>query len=113
MKVIEKLIKNNYAGIEFDYSRGRMSILFNKLSKGDIEEVFQSDVKENLLNEHKEKKIKLTLLERRMLECTWPDDIYFSSRRNLMYLKEKGHFKGVIDIDMTIEEIVNNCEIVE
>lgn len=31
----------------------------------------------------------------------------------LFEMKDKGYFKGVIDTSMTIEEILNNCEVVD
>lgn len=112
MKIIEKLIKNNYKGIEFDYRKGRMSILFDNLSKEEIGDIFLGDVKENLLNEHKEKKIKLTWLERDLLSIFFGESS-FSHWNTLMDLKNMGHFKGVTDVNMTFKEILNNCEVVE
>lgn len=63
-----------------------------------------------LLEEQKEK-IKLKQWEYDLMcglghskFCNW----YY-----LCYMKEKGYFKGVTDTSMTIEEILNNCEVVD
>lgn len=59
-------------------------------------------------------KIKLTQFEYDSLSCC--DENKRKKRFNYftmcMQLKHKGYYKGVYDVRMTIEEILNNCEIV-
>lgn len=71
-----------------------------------------------LLAEHKEQ-IKLKQWEKDLISLYDEDDEYYSIDYNfnsflaLIRLKEKGYFKGVTDTSMTIEEILNNCEVVD
>ena len=59
--------------------------------------------------------IKLTQFEYDSLSCC--DEKKRKKRFNYytmcMQLKNKGYYKGVYDVKMTIEEILDNCEIVK
>ena len=59
--------------------------------------------------------IKLTQFEYDSLSCC--DESKRKKRFNYytmcMQLKNKGYYKGVYDVKMTIEEILDNCEIVK
>lgn len=60
-------------------------------------------------------KVKLTKLEYDLIEyCHESDDeCNFNNWIYLNAMKEKGHFKGISNDGMTLEEILNNCEIVK
>ena len=113
MKLIEKLIKDNYTGIEFDYSRGRMSIEFGNVSKEKIAKAFFGDVRANLLNEYEETEIKLTQFEKDLLETILSKEYNFNTYQHLLTLKEKGYYKGIIDVEMSIQEILDKYVIGE
>ena len=68
-----------------------------------------------LLQEHKEP-IKLKKWEYDLIDIycnvhNWKN----AKLKNTTFfeMKDKGYFKGVIDTSMTIEEILNNCEVIE
>lgn len=68
-----------------------------------------------LLEEHKEP-IKLKQWEKDLISLFdkgYCKDYSFSSFLYLNGLKEKGHFKGISDTSMKIQDILNNCEVVE
>lgn len=60
----------------------------------------------------KEYTIKMKRFERDLLEI-YCVRTRFRDWRTLMHLKGKGHFKGVAYSFMTIQEILENCEIVD
>lgn len=64
-----------------------------------------------LLEEHKEP-IKLKRWE---YDLMWglEEGSKFHDWGSLCYMKRKGHFSGIKDTSMTLEEILNNCEVVE
>lgn len=70
---------------------------------------------ENILNfllaEHKEP-IKLKQWE---YDLMWglEEGSKFHDWGYLCYMKRKGYFKGITDTSMEIEDILNNCEVVE
>lgn len=66
-----------------------------------------------LLEEHKEP-IKLTKFEYDLLKVyqKFKDDGEFSDHYILIEMQYKGHFQNV-DHNLTIEEILNNCEVEE
>ena len=66
---------------------------------------------EVILAEHKEP-VKLKQWEKDLLETHEPRYI-FNNLFSLYKMKERGHFKGVTDIGMTIGEILENCEVVD
>lgn len=73
--------------------------------------------KEWFNSEHKEP-IKLSKFEYDLLDTVSGErngfkfgNHQFKAMRNLVTMKEKGHFKG-IDVEMTLEEILNSCEVV-
>lgn len=82
---------------------------------------FNNDVNlcvKTLLEEHKEPiKIKLAQWEYDFLDylsfigCGAKRFEYYDATRYLFYTK--GHFKGVHDKTMTLQEILDNCEVVE
>lgn len=63
-----------------------------------------------LLQEHKEP-IKLKQWEYDLLTLLDKESV-FHTVYNLRTLREKGHYKGVTDTQMDMEEILNNCIIV-
>ena len=65
-----------------------------------------------LLEEYKEP-IKLKQWEYDLLSIQKsPKDVNtFESFGTYMNMKEKGHFKGITDTSMTLEEILKNCEV--
>ena len=67
------------------------------------------------LEEEYKEPIKLTQFEYDSLSCC--DENKRKKRFNYytmcMQLKNKGYYKGVYDVKMTIEEILDNCEIVK
>lgn len=66
-----------------------------------------------LLEEHKEP-IKLKKWEYDLIrtnDCSHENLFYtFATYRNM---KRVGHFSGIKDTSMTLEEILNNCEVIE
>lgn len=66
-----------------------------------------------LLAEHKEP-IKLTKFEYDLLKCyqKTKDDGEFEDHYILKEMQYKGHFQNV-DYNLTIEEILDNCEVIE
>lgn len=68
-----------------------------------------------LLQEYKEP-IKLKQWEKDLIEAYQERlgvDHAFYSNYNLEELKERGHFKGVIDTSMNIRIILENCEVID
>ncbi len=65
-----------------------------------------------LLEEHKEP-IELTQLEYDLLNRLVKANIEFKQHELFLELSTKGHFKGIKDTSMKIEEILDNCEVVE
>lgn len=70
-----------------------------------------------MFNEHKEKEpIKLKKWEYDLIDIYCNVRIWKNAKlKNTMLfeMKDKGYFKGVIDTSMTLEEILNNCEVVD
>ena len=68
---------------------------------------------EEVLSEHKEP-IKLKKWEYDLIrtnDCSHENLFYtFATYRNM---KRVGHFSGIKDTSMTLEEILNNCEVVD
>lgn len=66
-----------------------------------------------LLEEHKES-IKLKKWEKDLLKCyqETKDDGEFEDNYILKEMQYKGHFQDV-DYNLTIEEIIDNCEVIE
>lgn len=70
---------------------------------------------QTLIEEHKEH-IKLTTLEYVFLDCLSylgngaKRFEYYDVTKYLLYTK--GHFKGITDTSMTLQEILANCEVV-
>lgn len=68
-----------------------------------------------LLQEHKEpikfKKWEYDLIDIYCIVHNWKN----AKLKNTTFfeMKDKGYFKGVIDTSMTIEKILNNCEVVD
>lgn len=58
-------------------------------------------------------KIKLTKLEHDLLKIDVVRSSPFGSYADYMNLKNIGHFKGITDLSMTIQDILDNCEIEE
>ena len=69
------------------------------------------DLIDLLLQEHKEP-IKLKQWEYDLLTLLNKESI-FHTVYNLCKLREKGHYKGVTDTSMKIEDILKNCEVIE
>lgn len=68
-----------------------------------------------LLSEHKDP-IKLTQFEYDLLDSYVSDDngrYCFCDVKTFSFLKEKGYFEGVTDANMTLEEILDNCEVID
>lgn len=65
-----------------------------------------------MLTEYKEP-IKLKQWEKDFLELAYYKGYCFCTFGDYGAMKKRGYFKGVIDTDMTIEEILENCEVVE
>lgn len=65
-----------------------------------------------MLAEYKEP-IKLKQWEKDFLELADYKGYCFCTFGDYGAMKKRGYFKGVIDTDMTIEEILENCEVVE
>ena len=66
-----------------------------------------------LLEEHKEP-IKLKQWEYDLLFIySYDSTAKFEDSSVLSKMKENGHFKSITDTSMALEEIVNNCEVVE
>lgn len=83
-------------------------------SKGIIDE-FNKNLElcvQTLLEEHKEI-IKLTQFEFDLLKAKLESygDYPFSSCKDLWNMKDNGYFKDVTDTTMTIQEILDNCEV--
>lgn len=70
-----------------------------------------------LLEEHKEP-IKLKQWEYDLIETCYKCSSYLETDTLKSYnffesLKEKGHLRGIDDLKIRIEEILNNCEVIE
>lgn len=65
------------------------------------------------LAEEYKPKIKLTTLEYDMLKIETMKSYPFISYAYHMDLKNRGHFKGITDLSMTFQEILDNCEIID
>lgn len=68
------------------------------------------------LEEERDKKIKLKQWEKDLISLFdkgYSKDYSFSSFLYLNGLKEKGYFKCITDTSMKIQDILNNCEVVE
>lgn len=57
--------------------------------------------------------IKLKQWEKDLLDCTFNKSLDFKDYRDLLEMKHRGYFKGISDTNMSIEQILNNCEVVE
>ena len=65
-----------------------------------------------LLQEHKEP-IKLTKFEYDLLMSYINKGYYFKNYSELKEMRYKGYFKGVKDTSMSIQYILDNCEVIE
>lgn len=65
-----------------------------------------------LLEEHKEP-IKLTKFEYDLLMSYINKGYFFKNFSELKEMRNKGYFKGVKDTSMSIQYILNNCEVIE
>lgn len=65
------------------------------------------------LAEEYKPKIKLTKLEHDLLKIDVVRSSPFGNYADYMNLKNIGHFKGITDLSMTIQDILDNCEIEE
>lgn len=67
-----------------------------------------------LLEEHKEK-TKLKHWERAIIKAELRNigNYQFSWFDSLVEMKKDGYFNGIKDVNMTLEEILNNCEVIE
>ena len=65
-----------------------------------------------LLQEHKEL-IKLTKFEYDLLMSYINKGYSFKNYSELKEMRNKGHFKGVKDTSMSIQYILDNCEVIE
>ena len=64
-----------------------------------------------LASPHEKLKFKLTQFEKDLLQC-YSSGHKFEVFNSLIGMKEKGYFKD-IDFDLTIDEILNNCEVIK
>lgn len=77
--------------------------------------VFEKNVDEcikEILAEHKEP-IKLTKFEYDLLMSYINKGYSFKNYSELKEMRNKGYFEGVTDTSMTINEILDNCEVIE
>ena len=68
------------------------------------------------LEEERDKKIRLKQWEKDLIslfDTRYSNNYSFNSFLSLNGLKRKGHFKGVKDTSMSIQYILNNCEVIE
>lgn len=65
-----------------------------------------------LLQEHKES-IKLTKFEYDLLMSYINKGYFFRNYSELKEMRYKGYFKGITDTSTKIQDILNNCEVVE
>ena len=65
-----------------------------------------------LLEEHKEP-IKLTKFEYDLLMSYINKGYYFKNYSELKEMRNKGYFKGITDTNMSINEILDNCEVID
>ena len=75
------------------------------------------DLIDLLLQEHKEP-IKLKQWEYDLIDTCYKCNSYLETDTLNSYnffksLKEKGHLRGIDDLKIRIEEILNNCEVIE
>ena len=109
--------KEKYINLKFDDCTIMYSDVFNKdcdcKCKGCVFWNIERFV--NFMNEECTEPIVLTQFEYDILSCC--DESKRKKRFNYytmcMQLKNKGYYKGVYDVKMTVEEILNNCEIVK
>lgn len=57
-------------------------------------------------------KIKLTRFEYDLIQSS-PSAFLFKDHNTLMYMQARGYFEDVKDTDMSLSEILNNCEVVD
>lgn len=60
-----------------------------------------------------EETIKLKQWEKDLFELSCDGESCFEDYVDFMEMKERGHFQGIVDTNMTIQEILFNCEVVE
>ena len=77
--------------------------------EGDIN---SEEVVDWFLEEHK-KPIRLTKLEKDILENLFYSCLEFCDYPHLLNLRKIGHFKGIEDTSMTLTEILKNCEVID
>lgn len=65
-----------------------------------------------LLSEHKEP-IKLKQWEKDLLVCCLDTDLKFDYYKHFRDMKKKGYYRGITDTSMTINKILENCEVEE
>lgn len=65
-----------------------------------------------LLEEHKEH-IKLTKFEYDLLMSYINKGYFFKNFSELKEMRNKGYFKSITDTQMKIQEILNNCEVID
>ncbi len=80
----------------------------------DINVTSYESFKEMLKAPYQEPKIRLSQFEYDSLSCCDENKRKkkFSHFTMLKQMKHKGYYKGVYDVSMTVEEILNNCEVV-
>ena len=106
-EIKEEFLKHHYLGDVVYIVASNNGYKFYRNSEDDINLI------DWLLEEHKEP-IKLKKWECDLLKCyqETKDDGEFVDHYILKEMQYKGHFQGV-DYNLTIEEILENCEVVE
>lgn len=105
-EIKEEFLKHHYLGDVVYRVASNNGYKFYRNSEDDINLI------DWLLEEHKEP-IKLQQWEKDFLELADYKGYCFCAFGDYGAMKKRGYFKGVIDTDMTIEEILENCEVVE
>lgn len=105
-EIKEEFLKHHYLGDVVYSVASNNGYKFYRNSEDDINLI------DWLLEEHKEP-IKLQQWEKDFLELADYKGYCFCAFVDYRAMKKRGYFKGIIDTDMTIEEILENCEVVE
>lgn len=97
-----------------DYTNKKITIF---LSDEDVDKMRSSIIEDPynnwILQEHKEP-IKLKQWEYDLIETNdMPHNRPFITFATYKHMLDKGHFKGVYDTNMSLYQILNNCEVIE
>ena len=105
-EIKEEFLKHHYLGDVVYRVASNNGYKFYRNSEDDINLI------DWLLEEHKEP-IKLTKFEYDLLMSYINKGYSFKNYSELKEMRNKGYFKGITDTSMELNEILENCEVIE